>query len=75
MQLGRLSSPRQNKAILKVTVNLNLGVILIYSDPGSGTLLLQLAGLAASSILFYFRKFWFRLFSRKNRKPETQRPE
>jgi hypothetical protein len=50
-------------------VNLNLAIFL-YTDPGSGALMLQLAALAFSSGAFYFRKTWFRLFSRKPSKSE-----
>ena len=50
-------------------MSLNLAVFL-YADPGSGALMLQLAALAFSSVAFYFRKTWFRLFSRKSRKSD-----
>lgn len=53
------------------------GVALLaffYTDPGSGTLMLQLAIMAFSSVVFYFRKTWLRLFSRKDQKSDdTQR--
>ncbi len=52
-------------------MNLDFGMALIYADPGSGVLMLQLAAVAVSSVLFYFRKAWFRLFSRRDHKPHN----
>ena len=55
-------------------MNLNLAAFL-YADPGSGALMLQLGALAFSSVAFYFRKTWFRLFSRKSRKSDRVRTD
>lgn len=49
----------------EVKLNSNLLVAFMYADPGSGALMLQLAALAVSSVAFYFRKAWMKVFSRK----------
>ena len=42
-----------------------------YTDPGSGMMLLQVLLAFFASVLFYFRKFFYKLFG-KNKAAETQ---
>ena len=45
-----------------------------YTDPGSGALLWQALVAGAFGLLFYARKFWYRLFSRRNEQEVTSDP-
>ena len=41
-------------------------IFLFYTDPGSGMMLLQVLFAFLASILFYFRKFFYKLFGKDN---------
>lgn len=38
--------------------------LLFYTDPGSGMMLLQLLFAFAAGVMFYFRKFFYKLFGK-----------
>lgn len=38
--------------------------LLFYTDPGSGMMLLQVLFAFAASLLFYFRKFFYKIFGK-----------
>jgi len=40
--------------------------LLFYTDPGSGMMLLQVLFAFAASLLFYFRKFFYKIFGKDN---------
>lgn len=39
----------------------------LYTDPGSGMMLLQLLLATLAGAFYYFRSFFFRIFGRKNK--------
>jgi len=40
---------------------------LLYTDPGSGMMLLQILFAFLASILFYFRKVFYKIFKKRER--------
>jgi hypothetical protein len=44
------------------------GVLLIYLDPGTGSLIIQAIIAAALSILYFTKQFWMKTFSRISRR-------
>ncbi|HEY71373.1 MAG TPA: hypothetical protein G4O08_12405 [Anaerolineae bacterium] len=45
-----------------------LGVVLMYLDPGTGSLIIQAAIAAFLSILYFTKQFWMKTFSRISRR-------
>ena len=49
-------------------------LILLYIDPGTGSLLLQIVAGGAIASLMFFKKIWYSVFSvfKKKEKPENE---
>ncbi len=41
-----------------------MAFLLFYTDPGSGMMLLQVLFAFAASLIFYFRKFFYKIFGK-----------
>lgn len=49
-------------------------VLLFYTDPGSGMMLLQVLLAFVGGVVFYFRKFFYKLFG-KNKAAAAELPD
>lgn len=49
--------------------------LFFYTDPGSGMLLLQILFAFFASFLFYFRKFFYKIFGKNKAAPELPKSE
>ena len=50
-------------------------ILLLYADPGSGIMLLQILFAFFASGAFYFRKYFYKLFGRGGVSEELERME
>jgi len=44
------------------------GVVLMYLDPGTGSLLIQAIGAAILSVLYFTKQFWMKFLSKISRR-------
>lgn len=77
--VAKLQGKRGRRPLLREGVLL-LGIILAYpcaalayTDPGSGALLWQVFVAGFFGLLFYARKFWYRIRRGRNPKEDTSR--
>ncbi len=65
MRKPGLSGDRNDKEWVQPAIFV---VMLMYLDPGTGSLIIQAIIAAALSILYFTKKFWMTTFSRISRK-------